>query len=179
MNDSFFIYLHRLELIAFFSGYPLVYAAVHLIAGKPHNRNEWRKTIVSLLSYSYALVATLYLGFEMKSLYPDYSIENLKQFTTHPFLVAWGLLALLFWFAFFAKRPALTLAHSLVFFFLLINDLFFSEAVSSADKSLIRNDMELYTSSILLNIVSFTIVALICFLYRRFKLSWKSSRLLQ
>ena len=26
MNDTFFVYLHRLELMAFFSGYPLIYA---------------------------------------------------------------------------------------------------------------------------------------------------------
>ena len=179
MNDNFFVYLHRLELIAFFSGYPLVYAAVLLIAGNPYNRNEWRKTIVSLLPYSYALVVTLYLVFEIRNLYPDYSFENLKQFTTHPFLVIWAILAILFWIPFFAKRPIWTLLHSLVFFILLINDLFFSKAFSADDKNLIRNDMKLYTASILLNIISIISIAFIYFLFRWLRALRRSSRLVQ
>ena len=177
MNDSFFAYLHRLELIAFFSGFPLIYAAVLLVAGNPQKRKEWKKTLVPLLSYSYALVATLYLGFEMRSLYPDYSIGNIKQFTTHPFLVIWGLMAILFWIPALAKRPILCLLHSLVFFILLIRDLVLFGYVSGADKSIVNNDMKLYTSSILLNIVSFIAVTSVYYLLRWFKSLRKSSRL--
>ena len=179
MNDSFFDYLHRLELIAFFSGYPLLYATVLLISGNRRQRNNIKQTLVSSLSYSYALIATLYVGFELSNILPNYSINNLKHFAPHPLFVAWGMLAIFFWIPVFVKRPFLTFLHSLVFFFLLVQDLFFAEAVSPGSRETIRNDMKLYTASMLLNCVAFITVALIYFLFRWLKVSVKSSRLFQ
>ena len=109
MSDSFFFYLHRLELIAFFSGYPLIYATVLLIAGMRRSRTELKKKLVALLPFSYALVGTLYFGFELMNLHPNYSTENFREFARHPFLAVWGLLAMLFWIPALAKRPILSL----------------------------------------------------------------------
>ena len=79
MNDSFFEYLHRLELMAFFSGYPLIYLLVFFIAGNKRSESRLKGKVFGLLPYSYALVGTLYLGLQLRSLYPVYSLENIKQ----------------------------------------------------------------------------------------------------
>src|SRR5262245_43705520 len=136
MNDNFFDYLRHLELIAFFSGYPLVYTTVILIAGNRQQGNKLKKNLSSLLPYSYALVATLYMGFELNNFYPKYAIESVMNFTPHHFLLVWGLMAVLFWTPVFARRAVFTLLHSMVFFILFVGDLFFSDASSSGTRDI-------------------------------------------
>src|ERR1043165_5803649 len=97
MNESFFGYLQRLEMMAFFSGYPLIYAIAFFIAGNKPSKTSIKRKIVSLLPFAYALVGTLFLGLQLNKLYPDYSFENIKLTTEEPFLKIWGLLSLLFW----------------------------------------------------------------------------------
>ena len=70
MDDSFFAYLQQLEIMVFFSGYPLVYALVIAAAGKKPATNSIGHKAVSVLPFAYALVGTLFLGFQLKKLYP-------------------------------------------------------------------------------------------------------------
>ena len=79
MGNSFFEYLQQLELMAFFSGYPFVYTVAIFIFGDRQLKNNFKIRIVSLLPFAYALTGTLYLGLQLKNLYPHYSIENIKQ----------------------------------------------------------------------------------------------------
>ncbi|MGZ8541503.1 MAG: hypothetical protein ACXWV6_12680 [Chitinophagaceae bacterium] len=169
MEDTFFNYLHRLELIAFFSGYPLIYALVFFIAGKKPSKNKLKGKIFFLLPFAYALVGTLYLGLQLKNLYPDYSFENMKQSFHQPFLIGWGLLATLFWIPAMAKKPVLSLLHSFVFFFFLIKDLFFQLPAFEADRNIVRNDMKLYTDSLLLNLGALITITLIYYILSRLK----------
>ena len=163
MDDSFFSYLQRLELLAFFSGYPLLYAIVVFIAGKERSETAIKGRIVSMLPYGYALVGTLYLGLQIRNLYPDYSFENIKLTIQDPFLISWGLLSIFFWIPVVSKKPVVSLLHSLVFFFFLIKDLF----IHSTDKSVIRNNMNIYTTSLLINIAAFAFLVLLSFLFNR------------
>ena len=78
MDNSFFAYLQQLELIAFFSGYPLVYAIILFFTGKPGAVQGFRGRIFKLLPFAYALTGTLYLGLQLRNLYPDYTIENFQ-----------------------------------------------------------------------------------------------------
>ena len=174
MDDSFFFYLHRLELIAFFSGYPLMYTTVLLIGGMRRPGTELPKKLVALLPFSYALVGTLYIGFELMNMQPRYSTNNFQEYTRHPFFAIWGLLSILFWMPAFAKRPIISLMHSLVFFILLIKDLFYFRPVQGQDTSMVSNDMKLYTYSLFLNIIAFITVTLIYFLLRWYKSIRKS-----
>jgi hypothetical protein len=165
MNNSFFLYLQQLELMAFFSGYPLLYAVIHFIAGKRQSTNKSNKnTITSFLPFAYALVGTLYLGLQLKNLYPDYSFENIKLSIQQPFLVIWGLLSILFWIPALSKKSVLSLIHSLVFFFFLIRDLFLQSYASAADKNIVKNDMKIYTDSLLLNLGAIAFIALLFFI---------------
>lgn len=153
MEYNFFIYLQRLELIAFFSGYPLIYAIIQLVARKGITKKLDGAVLKALLPYGYALVATLYLGLQLKNFYPDYSFENVKQdFQFNPFLISWAILAILFWIPALAKKPLLSLVHSFVFFFLLLKDIFVASRTGDEDYSLIRNDMKLHTTSLLINL---------------------------
>ena len=166
MEDTFFAYLHRLELMAFFSGYPLIYAIVFFIAGNQPSKNKLKGRLFFLLPFSYALVGTLYLGLQLKNLYPDYSFGNIALTMQDPILIIWGLLSLLFWIPVFRKKPVVTLLHSLVFFFFLLRDLF-QHTFYQVDKTVVRNDMNIYTNSLLINISAFAFIVLLSVLSKR------------
>jgi hypothetical protein len=168
MDTNFFGYLQQLELMAFFSGYPLLYALAFFIAGDQHVKNRFKNRIVTLLPFAYALTGTLFLGFQLKNLYPDYSIENIKLSMHRPGLVLWGFLSMLFWIPALTKKPVLSLLHSLVFFFFLLKDLFL-HLLKSTERDTIRNDMNIYTDSLFLNLAAFSITLLISFLFSRYK----------
>ena len=169
MGSSFFAYLQQLELMAFFSGYPMLYAFIFFIAGNKQSRNNFKTRIVSVLPYVYPLLGTLYLGLQLKNLYPDYSFENIKLSMQQPWLIIWGLLSILFWIPALGKKIYLSLIHSLVFFFFLVRDLFLQLSASAVDKSIVKNDMNVYTNSLLLNFGAFIIIVLISFLFKRYK----------
>ena len=169
MDPTFFAYLQRLEAMAFFSGYPLIYAIGFFIAENLPPRIRLKHKIIFLLPTAYALVGASYLGLQLKALYPDYSIENIQQSIPQPYLVAWGVLAILFWVPSIGKRPVLSLLHGLTFFYFLVKDMYFQLSFLTADKNIVRNDMRLYTDSLLLNSLALVAVMLIYFLFIRFK----------
>lgn len=166
MSNSFFIYLDRLVLLGFFSGYLLVYLAVHSIANNSRLKRAVTFNLSSLLPQAYALVGILYLGFLLKSLYPDYGIEHISSVFQAPALKIWGLLSILFFIPALSKRPVFSLLHSLVFFFFIVKDLFYFFFYSTG-RDLVQNDMNIYTNSLLLNAVSFVFVLLVHFVLHR------------
>jgi hypothetical protein len=178
MDNSFFAYLERLELMAFFSGYPLLYAITLFLAGNRQLKNNFKSRIVSLLPFAYALVGTLYLGLQLKNLYPDYSIGNINLAMQQPWLITWGLLSIFFWIPALGKKPVLSLIHSLVFFFFLVRDLFFHSFHLSAGKNVLRNDMKIYTDSLLLNLGALILVTFISYLIDYFKSQKRSTPVL-
>lgn len=124
MYGDLMYYIGRLELIAFFSGYPLIYALVYVVTEKKRKAgNSSANKLVSLLPYAYALTGTLFLGLILKDMSPDYSFKNFTGQFQKPYLKSWGLISLIFWIPVFSKRPFFSLVHSLVFFFLIIQDI--------------------------------------------------------
>ncbi|MDB5139803.1 MAG: hypothetical protein JWR12_1719 [Mucilaginibacter sp.] len=168
MDNSFFAYLQNLELMAFFSGYPLIYTIALFIAGNFVFQNSFNTRLTSLVPLGYALLGTLFLGFQLKKLYADYSIENIKLSFQHPYLIIWGLLSMLFWIPAFRKKKLLSLMHSLVFFFFLVRDLLLQVTASAPDYNIISNDMKVYLNSILLNLGILTLMILLSFLFTRY-----------
>jgi hypothetical protein len=158
MDSSFFAYLQQLELMAFFSGYPLVYVVSVFFAENQKEGNFFKNQIVKLLPVAYAFVGTLYLGLLLKNFYPDYSIENLQFALQNNYLKIWGLLSLLFWLPVLAKKPVLSLLHSLVFFFFLLKDLYLY-FFRAADSSIVKNAVTIYSKSLILNFTSFILIA--------------------
>jgi hypothetical protein len=169
MGNNFFAYLQQLELMAFFSGYPLLYTFVLFFAENKQPKNTFKSRLVSVLPYGYALIGTLYLGFQLKALYFNYSTGNIKEMMHLPWLMIWALLSTLFWIPAVNKKKGLSLIHSLVFFFLLVRDFIIQFPGSSADKDVLKNDMRIYSISLLLNTGAFVIVLLLSFLFHQTK----------
>ena len=164
MNNSFWQYIDRLELLAFFSGYPLVYAAVMVFFGnKKTVRKNLSGILCSLLPYAYALSGTLYVGLLMRNLYPDYSIKNIEAYFDNAYLKIWAILSLVFWVPLFARKPVISLFHSLIFFFFFVKDIFLFN-FSEPDHAMIKNEIKIYSDSLLLNVITFAAMVLLYFL---------------
>ncbi|MEO8854935.1 MAG: hypothetical protein ABI359_14215 [Ginsengibacter sp.] len=168
MGNNFFAYIQQLELLAFFSGYTLLYAIILVLAENKKPGNNLKTHLVSILPLSYSLVSTLYLGLQLKNFYLSYSSGNTGMAIHHPYLMIWGLLGILFWIPAFRKKEIISLIHSLVFFFILVKDIIL-QIGSPVDENILKNDMRLYTASFLLNLVSFLFMALIYFFFFRNK----------
>lgn len=166
MDDSFFIYLEQLELLLFFSGYLLIYLLVHALAETGPAKKIFKKNIARLLPFTYAVVGVLYLGFLLKGLYPDYSFSHIIEASKIPGLKIWGLLSVLFFIPALARKPVYSLLHSLVFVFFILRDLYLF-LFKTLDKSLLKNDMNLYMYSLLINMLVFLFVVGISSLYIR------------
>jgi len=166
MDHSIFVYVQQLAMLAFFSGYPLVYYLIRYVNRNTSLKNVRGVGILSILPFAYALTGTLYLGLQVKNLYPDYTIENLRHRIQQPYLVIWAFMSILFWIPALSKRQILSVLHSLVFFFIILKDLFFQLTGTVSDRSILSNDMKLYTISVFLNLASFIFLALSTFLSR-------------
>jgi len=164
MANDLMTYLERLELMAFFAGYPLLYAIIQLMNGPGKKPTYVVGSLVELLPFSYALSGTLFIGMIVKDLYPyAYSWTSIAQRIYDPFLMVWGVFAVVFWIPAFNKRPVLSLLHSLVFFFFLGRDVYI-RLTSSLGKEIIQNDMKIFTASLLLNLLCLALVVLVYYL---------------
>ena len=155
--------------MAFFSGFPFVYALVLVISGYLNKRPVFKTTFINLLPISYAVVGVLFLGLQLKKLYPDYSFNNISAEIQNPFLAIWGILSIIFFLPFFRKRIFLCLMHSLVFFFLVIKNIFLSQNGSNPDNSIVKNSMNVYTSSLTLNLAVLIILLIVVIVIRFIK----------
>jgi hypothetical protein len=163
MGNNFFAYLQQLELMAFFSGYPLVYAIIIYFASNQKPATNFKPRMASVLPYAYALIGTLYLGLQLKKLYFNYSSGNIKQMMHLPWLMIWAVLSILFWIPAVSRKKVLSLLHSLVFFFFLLRDIVLQYAQSTG-QDILQNDMRIYTISLLLNIGAFILMLLLSLL---------------
>ena len=166
MDGGFLAYLQQLELIAFFSGYPLIYALSYFIAGNKKIKKGFIGFLLPSLPFSYALIGMLFLGLQLKNLYPHYSLANINGHMQHPYLVIWALLAILFLMPVFRKKNQLTLIHSFAFFALILIDLFKQLSVSNG---VVQNDMKVYTFSLFFNCCTLLVVTTIFYLLSLYK----------
>ncbi len=165
MGSNIFSYIQQLETLAFFSGYPLIYYLLRILTRKASLKNTRGAGLFSILPFAYALIGTLYLGLQLRNLYPDYTIKNIIFREQQPWLQFWGLLSVLFWIPAISKRQIFSLLHSLVFFFIILKDLFFRFTGPVTDQDVIQNDMRLYTISIFLNLAAYIFLFLLYLLF--------------
>jgi hypothetical protein len=161
MSDNFFAYIERLQLLAFFAGYPVIYALVIFIRNRLSKIPHFRfRDFAALLPLNYALIGTLYTGMIIRNIAPEYEFRNLFA-GGQIFLTVWAMSATLFWIPLLRRKKYISLLHSLVFFALLIIDIF--EYTGSANE-ILYNDMKLYSLSILLNAIAFLFIFLLSLL---------------
>lgn len=168
INNSLSNYISQLQLLAFFSGYPLIYTLVNFLATKRQERksflsNKW----VALLPFAYALMGTLFIGLLLKNSTPEFSVKNIAEQFPTPYLEVWGTLAVLFWIPALSKKPVLSLLHSLPFFLILLKD-FMQTSISG--RFVIENDMKMYTISLLLNTGALVIMFAISYGLHHFRI---------
>lgn len=162
-------YIERLELLGFFSGYPLIYLLVLSIAGKKSTRSPIKNKLVSLLPSAYALTGILYWGLQLRNLYLNYSLSPITLEIHFSFLKIWGLITIIFWIPLLRKRVVISLFHSLVFLYFILQTIYLQFSSASADKDFFRNDMKVYFDSILLNAATFLSMVILFFLISRMK----------
>lgn len=165
MDNSFFAYIQELELIAFFSGFPLIYVVILFVRGSSNLNQDLKNRLIHLLPYGYALTGTLYLGLILRNLYPVYSLENIQN----PYLTSWGILAVLFWIPALSKKSIISLMHSLIILSVLVINQLIQLVSESPDLNMIRNNMKIYTISLMLNLGTFTCLLLISFALSYFR----------
>jgi hypothetical protein len=164
MDSSFIVYIQKLELIAFFSGYPVIYA-IFLFVDAEHTFHFFKKSLLSFLPLAYALMGTFFLGLQLKKLYPHYTFQTITQTNALPYLTVWGLLSLLFWLPAFSKKSWLALLHSFIFFLLLLQDFFPQLITPYSNNDNLNNEMKMYIFSLLLNLGAVAVVMLTYFVY--------------
>lgn len=163
MGEGLVNYIERMELLAFFAGYPLLFAIVQVVAGKKNIMQKgFASRLVTCLPLAYALTGTLYLSLVLKNMQPEYSLKSFAIQFENSFLKIWGLTAILFWIPLFRKKAIFSLLHSLVFFFLLLNDLFMYMR-ANMDREMIQNDMKIYTISLIINTTALFIIMIMHF----------------
>ena len=168
MGTSFISYIERMELMAFFSGYPLIYLVVQFAAGEWSGKHKkYIQKLTFLLPYSYALTGLLFLGFELRMMYPDYSIQHFSSEWLPHFLKVWGLLSVLFVWPLCSRKTIFSLLHSLVFAYLLFKDIFLQSNNPDAH-NMITNDMKIYSLSLILNIITLALIVFLSFIKMKF-----------
>ncbi|OSZ81254.1 hypothetical protein CAP36_08475 [Chitinophagaceae bacterium IBVUCB2] len=162
MDNSFFTFIEQLEALAFFAGFPLMFAFVLVLTGKKQRKPSAPVSLlIKSLPVAYALIGTLFAGLQISNLYPGFSANEIQAFFNGHWSRIWGLSAIIFWIPHFRRNPYWSLLHSMVFFFLFIKDL------SGGNTDIIRNNMKVYTDSLILNVVTLLSVFVFYILYGR------------
>ncbi len=165
MDNNLFAYLDLMMMLVFFSGYPLIYLFIRVIAGLKPVEEFLDKNYSFLLPYSYALTGLLYTGLLLNNLFPLHSIDKFKSTFELSFLQIWAFTSLLFLISYFNRKPLISLFHSLVFFFFIIRNLALYIAGSTAIE-VIKNDIRVYSYSILINLTSFIVIVIIYLIFK-------------
>jgi hypothetical protein len=170
MIPDFVTFMQRLELLAFFAGYPLLFTFVYfgsqfrlartigLKARHPDTMRAGRRipSMFALLPAAYGLTAGFFLIRQVFNS-NDPSIPSIIA------LKIWGCLALLFWLPTLQRNVFLSFLHGLVFFGLIVIDIFTGLSTASG-RDQISNDMKILTDSLLLNTASLAITVAAVFI---------------
>lgn len=161
MDNSFVAYLQLLEILGFFSGYPMIYLLVKYFDQYP-GLKPFTKNLQPSLPFSYGLVGILFLGFEIRNAYPAFVPVHFQ----HPYLMFLGILSLVFLVPKISKNPIWSLYHGLVFLIVMIQNIVESYH-QDPDHSLIKNYMTIYSISLGLNLAILLLVFLLRVLLKK------------
>lgn len=142
------VYLEKLELLAFFSAFPLYYLLVHFITNELSIQKKWVKAMPNNITLVYAIVTLLYFGMKLNQIF-EMHVLNFDMHNYMHYFKIWALLGLVFFIPFFANKKKWVLFHSFPFIGIILVDFvrFFFNGLS---KDAINNEMRLYFTSLLL-----------------------------
>lgn len=157
-------YLQLLEILAFFSGYPIIYLLVNYIS-QYKGMQRITKQALPNLPFAYGFIGLLFLGLQLKTFFISLDLAHFQ----HPYLVIWGILSILFLFPIFSKHSNLSLLHSLVFFIVLISKVFFQTNAQEEKSQVVGNYMNIYSISLALNLLLLLLALIATFLLEKVK----------
>ena len=152
MGNEMITYLQQLEILAFFSGYPLIYAIAATIKSTARSGNSIKRRMFTLLPFAYAISGILYAGLQLRNLCPDLSYDHISSEIQIPFYAIWGFTSILFFLPALNKKPFISLLHSSIFFYLMAKNYYLEISGSETDPTVLKNYMKIYFDSIILNI---------------------------
>lgn len=164
MDNSFVSLLQLLEILAFFSGFPMIYLLVKYL-DQYKGMQRFTQKAIPILPVAYGILGILFVGLELKNLLIDF---NLARFE-HPYLIVWGISSLLFLFPFFSKQPYWSFCHSLVFLLILVEKIIFEDFAPEGKAQQIKNYMTIYSISLALNLVLLLLSFAISQFWRKIK----------
>lgn len=157
-------YLQLLEILAFFSGYPIIDLLVKYLS-QFKGMQRFTKLALPTLPFTYGFIGLLFLGLQLKTLSISLDLSRFQ----HPYLVIWGILSILFLFPIFSKYRNLSLLHSLVFYIVFISKNFFQDYPLEEKSQVLSNYMNIYSISLALNLMLLLLVVLGSFLLQKIK----------
>jgi hypothetical protein len=167
--NNLFTYIDKLELIAFFSAFPLFYFFLIAFYSKPLvMKFKWLKSTPEIISIVYATISLLYVGMKLNQWYEQILIGPIQyDIYSYIFIVkCWSIFGLIFFFKSLRSKPMLALAHSSIYFIILLID-FFQYYHHQYDIEAFHNEMRLY----FIGLLAYLIISFVFFLatYLRFK----------
>ncbi len=157
-------YLQLLEILAFFSGYPIIYLLVKYLS-QFKGIQRFTEHALPALPFAYGFIGLLFLGLQLKTLSISLDLTHFQ----HPYLVIWGILSILFLLPIFSKHRNLSLLHSLVFFIVFISKVFFQNNAQEERSQVVGNYMNIYSISLLLNLLLLLLALIAAFLLKKIK----------
>jgi len=113
----FFLIIWWIYFFIFYSGYPLLYLLLYLLAGNRNLKPVLTEKFLPLLPVTYAFVSTIFWIFILMSGRMSPVIQRIAALTPGGLILIYSLSALLFWFSSFRQKTYLSLLHSLPLFF--------------------------------------------------------------
>ena len=157
--DDLFFYIAKLELIAFFSAFPMFYFLIKEFNSRQNiEKYEWiGEFSVSIVSV-YVVLVLLYIGMILNQVYLQSSLSYPNFSNSILYLKCWIFLGILFLFTPFKLKPKWTLLHSLPFTIIVFID-FISFFLKETPIEVIRNEMQLYFMGFFASILLFLLLS--------------------
>jgi hypothetical protein len=157
--DDLCFYIAKLELIAFFSAFPMFYFLIKVFNSRKNiEKYEWiGEFSVSIVSV-YVVLVLLYIGMILNQVYLQSSLSYLNFSNSILYLKCWIFLGIFFLFKPFKLKPKWTLLHSLPFTIIVFID-FISFFLKETPIEVIRNEMQLYFMGFFASILLFLLLS--------------------
>lgn len=171
MGDDLFVYIDKLEFVAFFSAYPLYYFLLNAFTSDL-NQPQFRylHSLPGLAPRVYAIMALLYVGMKLNQINLQVSMGpmTVNYFNYIFYLKCWASVGVLFFFKQFKLKSICTLLHSAPFFILLILE-FRSFLFNKISADLMHNEMRLYFIGFMANLFITVLLFLLSFVSIRLR----------
>lgn len=164
MNDLN-TYIEKLELVTFFSAFPLVYLLIQFIATEFSLNKKWIINLNANITTVYPIISLLYIGMKLNQVYQSHFFA-IDWYEYNTYLKIWSFTAIIFFIPFFKKKKEWTFIHSIPYVLLIVLDII-NYYRNQIGVEVIHNEMRLYFISTILNLLILAFYTLFAGLFLR------------